>query len=172
MKNLGKIFEENFKKSVPKDIFCYRFRDSASAYYGGNENLRFSASNIADYLIYDSLALRLCELKNHKGKSIPLNCIVGNKTKEKQIEDLYNANQYSGIYCYLIVFFCDIERCFSLSIDKLKEFITLSTMGERKSIPLSYFEEHGTEIKVNKLRTNYKFAIDKWLFEEHKKEIE
>ena len=171
MKNLGKTFEENFKKSVPDDVFCYRFRDSASSYYGGNQNLRFSASNIADYLIFDSLALRLCELKHHKGKSLPLSCIVGNKTKEKQIEDLYMANQYNGVYAHLIVFFSDVQRCFALNIDKLKEFITLSKLGERKSIPISYFEENACEIEVRQLKTNYRFAIDKWLLEQNKKEM-
>ena len=34
MKNLGKKFEENFKQSVPNEIFYYRFRDSGSSYYG------------------------------------------------------------------------------------------------------------------------------------------
>lgn len=165
MKNLGKVFEENFKKSVPDDVYFYRFRDSASSYYGGNQNLRFSASNIADCLIYDSINLCLCELKHHKGKSIPLNCIVGNRTKEKQIEDLYNANTFSGVFSYLIVFFSDVEKCYSLSINKLKDFIILSELGERKSIPISYFEENGVEIEVTKLKTNYRFNIAKWLIE-------
>lgn len=169
MRNLGKIFEDNFKKSIPNDVFCYRFRDSASSYYGGNQNLRFSASNIADYLLYDSLALRLCELKHHKGKSIPLTCIIGNKTKEKQIDDLFKANQFAGVYAHLIVFFSDVERCFALNINKLREFTASSENNDRKSIPLSYFEENAIEIEVKKLKTNYRFEIEKWLLEELKK---
>lgn len=168
MKNLGKLFEENFRKSVSNYIFFYRFRDS-SGMWGGNEQLRFTPSNIADCMLYDSSNLFLCELKHHKGKSLPLYCVSGNKTKEKQIEDLYYANQYNGVYSYLIVFFSDVERCFALDINKLREFITLSKQGERKSIPISYFEENGYEIEVTKLKTNYRFKIDK-LLEEHKKE--
>lgn len=160
MINLGKRFEDNWKKSVPINTYYYRFRDSASSYYGGNENLRFSASNIADCLIYDGLFLNLCELKHHKGKSIPLNCIAGNKTKQKQIEDLYEANKYTGVFSYLIVFFSDVDRCFSLNINKLCDFIE---NGERKSIPLSYFEENGIEIKVTKLKTNHRFDVSGWL---------
>lgn len=160
-KNLGKILEDNFRKSVPDDIFYYRFRDSAGT-WGGNESLRFTPSNIADCMLYNYGNLHLVELKNHKGKSIPLSCIVGNKTKEKQIEDLYIANTYAGIYSHLIVFFVDIEKCYDLSIDKLKEFITL---GERKSIPISYFQENGIEIETLKLRSNYRFNIEKWLYE-------
>lgn len=163
MKNLGKKFEENFKKSVPEYIFFYRFRDSGSAYYGGNQQLRFSSSNIADCLIQDPFSgLHLIELKNHKGKSIPLSCIIGNKTKKKQIEDLYEANKYSGVYSSIIVFFCDVERCFELSINDFIEFINKE---DRKSIPIEYFEKYGCEIKVEKLKTNYRFNIEEWLKE-------
>jgi recombination protein U len=168
MRNLGKVFEDNWRRSVPDYIFYYKFRDSASSYYGGNQGLRFSASNIADCLIYDNNTLNLCELKNHKGKSIPLSCIVGNKTKQKQIEDLCKANRFLGVRCYLIMFFCDVERCFSLDIDLLKMFIEEE---DRKSIPLSYFEEFGDEIFVEKLKTNHRFDIKNWLFEQHKKEM-
>lgn len=163
MKNLGKKFEENWKKSVPNYIFYYRFRDSGSSYYGGNQNLRFSASNIADCLLQDPFTgLHLIELKNHKGKSIPLNCIIGNKTKEKQIKDLVEANKYSSVYSSLIVFFSDIERCFELSINNFIEFIQKE---DRKSIPIEYFEKYGFEIEVTKIKTNYRFNIEKWLKE-------
>lgn len=166
MANLGKVFEENFKKSVPDDYFCYRFRDSAGT-WGGNENLRFTPSNIADYMIHDYNTLYLVETKNHKGKSIPLSCIVGNKTKEKQIEDLYIANTYVGVSSHLIVFFCDVEKCYSLGINKLREFIIL---GERKSIPISYFEKFGIEIEVKKLKTNYRYNIEKWIYDTKKEQ--
>lgn len=167
MKNLGKIFEENWKKSVPNNVFFYRFRDSGSSYYGGNENLRFSISNIADCLLYDfPTGLRLIELKNHKGKSIPISCILGQKkangkySKEKQIKDLYEANNYTGVYSHIIVFFSDVERCFDLPIDK---FVSFLHNKERESIPISYFQENGTEIETFKLRSNYRFNIEKWL---------
>lgn len=161
MANLGKVFEENWKKSVPNEIFYYRFRDSGSTFYGGNDKLRFSASNIADCLLYDSCSgLHLVELKHHKGKSIPISCIMGNKTKEKQIDDLYKANQHVGVYSTIVVFFGDVERCFSISIN---DFIDFVKKGERKSLPIEYFEENGVEIGVTKLRTNYRYNISKWL---------
>jgi recombination protein U len=164
MKNLGKRFEENWKKSIPSDTFFYRFRDSGSTYYGGNQNLRFSASNIADCMLYDtnSKELYLCELKSHKGKSLPMSCVASNKTKEKQIDDLYNASQFDGVNASLIVFFSDVERCFELPISELLSF---SLYEDRKSIPISYFEEKGVEIEVIKLQTNHKFNVAKWLRE-------
>lgn len=161
MMNLGKRFEENWKKSVPDNLFYYRFRDSGSTYYGGNNQLRFSTSNIADCLIYDnSTGLHLIELKNHKGKSIPLSCIVGNKTKWKQINDLYEANKHLGVYSTIVVFFIDIEQCFALRIE---DFIDFVSKEERKSIPVDYFKEKGIEIPVKKLKTNYRYDIESWL---------
>ena len=37
--NTGKQFEADFKASVPSDAWCYRLKDSAATYYGGNDNL-------------------------------------------------------------------------------------------------------------------------------------
>ena len=39
--NTGKQFEADWKKSMPPDAWCYRLKDSAATYYGGNENLSF-----------------------------------------------------------------------------------------------------------------------------------
>lgn len=158
-KNNGKCFENWWRSSIPDDVFFYRFRDSSGA-WGGNNQLRFTPSNIADNLLFYEGCLFLNELKSHKGKSIPLDAIMGNKTKEKQIDDLYEASQFYNVFCNIIVFFSDIERCFALDIE---DFLCFVYEGKRKSIPLEYFEEHTREIKVNKLRSNYRFDIKEWL---------
>lgn len=159
MQNQGKIFETNFRKSVPKHIFYYRFRDSSGA-WNNNSNLRFTPSNIADNLIFYNGKLFLNELKSHKGKSIPLEKINGNKTKVKQINDLFVANTFDNIESNLIVFFSDVERCFSLNI---VDFVDYTQSETSKSIPIAYFEKYGKEIKVSKLKTNYRFDIESWL---------
>lgn len=165
MKNQGKIFENNFRMSIPKtpNIFYYRLKDTASSYYGGNEFLRFSQSNIADaFLLHTNTELNtthllILELKNHKGKSLPYTAI-----RENQLGEMIKANEYSHVVPLLIVFFSDIERCFALHIIKVMKFIQES---ERKSIPIDFFEQEGTEIEVVKLRTNYRYNIEKFLEE-------
>ena len=37
--NTGKQFEAAWKKSMPPDAWCYRLKDSAASYYGGNERI-------------------------------------------------------------------------------------------------------------------------------------
>jgi recombination protein U len=163
MKNKGKVFENNFRLSIPKtpNVFYYRLKDTASSYYGGNEFLRFSQSNIADAFLLNTSEkathLLILELKNHKGKSLPYNAI-----RENQLNEMLKASEYNNVVPLLIVFFIDIERCFSLHIVKVMKFIQES---ERKSIPIEYFEEEGTEIEVIKLRTNYRYNIEKFLEE-------
>lgn len=169
MKNLGKIFEQNFRKSLPKEdnLFYYRLKDSASSYYGGNEFLRFSQDNIADaFLLYtypyippqnDLTYLYILEFKHHLGKSLPLSCI-----KKNQLEGMTEAGSKNHVIPLLVVFFSDVERCFSINIKFIQKFVE---QGERKSIPISYFEEWGNEIGVVKLKTNYKYDLAKWLYE-------
>ena len=161
MKNLGKVFEQNFRKSIPDSnkIYYYRLKDSASSYYGGNQQLRFSQSNIADaFLFYVTEYMNyllILEFKNHKGKSLPINCI-----RENQLKEMVEASKKMDVIPLLVVFFSDIERCFSLRIEDVNNYI--KTSG-RKSIPLEYFEQTAIEIEVTKLRTNYKYNIEEWL---------
>lgn len=163
MKNLGKIFEQNFRKSIPvkDEIYYYRLKDTASSYYGGNDNLRFSQSNIADAFMFVEVEGRrylfIMEYKNHKGKSLPLNCI-----RKNQFDEMLEANNKLGIIPVIIVFFCDIERCFSLNIEYVDKF---KKEEDRKSIPLEYFEKYGVEIETIKIKINYRYNIDKWLQE-------
>lgn len=161
MKNLGKVFEQNFRKSIPDSdkIYYYRLKDSASSYYGGNQQLRFSQSNIADAFLFHVTEyvnyLLILEFKNHKGKSLPINCI-----RENQLKEMVEASKKIDVIPLLVVFFSDIERCFSLRIEDVNNYI--KTSG-RKSIPLEYFEQTAIEIEVTKLRTNYKYNIEGWL---------
>lgn len=163
MKNQGKIFEQNFRKSIPINdkIYYYRLKDSASSYYGGNDNLRFSQNNIADAFMFFVgnfvTHLLILEYKSHKGKSLPLTCI-----RDNQLKEMLEARNKIGVLPMLVVFFSDIERCFSLDIRYVEKFINEI---DRKSIPVDFFEKYGTEIEVTKLRTNYRYNIEKWLNE-------
>lgn len=74
MKNQGKVFEENFRKSLNldnPDLFYYRFKDSPASF--GNQNndfVRFTNNNICDNMIFYKGNLFLNELKSHHRKII------------------------------------------------------------------------------------------------------
>lgn len=153
MKNRGKVFEECFKKSIPADILYERFKDGTSSWNMSDANVRFQAKNVCDCFLFDGSFLLYLELKSHKGKSIPLNCIRDNQQLE-----LPKRQNYRNVISGLLVEFSDLERVFYLNID---EFITFKETSDRKSIPLEYFVDYGIEVEVSKLRTNYRYNVAK-----------
>ena len=157
---VGKRFENNFKKSVPSDIFFYRFKDGSSA-WGGNDKVRFQSSNICDCELFDGNRLYLIELKSTKGKSIPFTNLKRN-VKDKRLDDLLEASQFKNIIAGIVIEFSELERAFFIDIKNVIEFMNTS---DRKSIPLNYFEIEGIEIEVTKKKVNCIFNIRKLLSE-------
>ena len=145
--NNGKRFEQNFKSSVPNDVFCYRFKDGTANFMGArNANVRFQAYNMCDFLLYNGNKLFLLELKAHKGKSLPISCI-----RKNQIEELSKASLFTNIVAGVLVYFVDVEEVYFLSIDILNYFLCTE---KRKSIPLDFFKKEGKRIPCNKKEIN------------------
>ncbi len=160
MKNRGKIFEQNFKVSVPKEILYERFKDGTANFRGngnGNENVRFQAKNVCDCFLFDGSILLYLELKSHKSKSIPLSCI-----RRNQVDELIKRQTYPNVISGLLIEFSDIERVFYLNI---ADFMHFTTNEERKSIPLEFCIDCGIEVEVQKLRSNNRYNVQK-LFED------
>lgn len=153
--NNGKRFEDNFKKSVPKDVFYYRFKDGTASWDGANT--RFQSFNICDCMIFSNKRLYLLELKSTMGKSLPLSRI-----RQSQLRELTETLVFEDVVAGLVINFSDTEDTFFLHIDKLVGFIN---RDERKSIPLTYLEEHGVRIENKKLKVNYKYKVGKFLGE-------
>lgn len=155
MKNNGKRFENEFKKSVPLEFWYYRFRDGTASYNRG-ENTRFQANNICDCQVMAYDKLYLFELKNTQGTSLP----IGN-IKNNQIEGLSEIT-HPKIKAYFIICFREKERCFGVEAKKVKEFIE---EGTRKSIPLQWCIDNGIEIEMIKKKINYKYNLLKFFME-------
>lgn len=94
-KNMGKVFEKEFKDSVPADCFLERYKDDTSGFYG--------VSNPADFRLYKFPVLILLELKTHKGKSLPLA-----KIRSAQLSGMIKAVNYLGVYGGYMVNFRDL----------------------------------------------------------------
>lgn len=153
----GQRFEENFRKSIDlndPDLFFYRFKDG-TANWSQNDLTRFQAHNISDCMIFYKNKLFILELKTHKGKSLPLNCI-----RESQYKEMYNANLKNSVYSMIIIFFSDINECYAINISDLIKF---KDNSERKSISLSFLQENGFKIDSQQLKTNFRFKIKKFL---------
>ena len=158
--NTGKRFEQNFKKSVPADVFYYRFKDGTSN-WEHNGIARFQATNICDCMLFDGNRLYLLELKSVKGKSIPFSNLKRNN-KDKRLEELLLTTYFKNIVAGIIIEFSTLDRAFFMHINDITDFIRAS---DRKSIPLDYFVEKGIEIEIIKKRVNNGFNVKKLLSE-------
>lgn len=154
--NNGKRLESNFKKSVPNDIFYYRFKDGTASWDKGSLT-RFQQKNICDCMLFDGNRLYLIELKSTKGKSIPF----GN-FRENQLKELSMAQYFTNTVAGIVIEFSELDRAFFMRISDITDFIR---KGERKSIPLDYCAEKGIEIEIKKKRVNNSFNIRKLLEE-------
>lgn len=162
--NTGKQFEADFKASVPSDAWCYRLKDSAATYYGGNENLSFSIDNICDFLVYRYPMNHLFELKTIETPSIPLEKVFGKYDKakckyrkEKHITDMVDAMGYSGQTAHVIVNYRAVNRTFAIPASKVLAF---RYNESRKSIPWQWAEQEGIEVKAKRLRVHWRYDVD------------
>lgn len=155
MKNQGKIFEEDFRKSLPlnnENLFYYRFKDGTASWGDkNNSNVRFQAKNISDCMIFYKGKLFIIEQKSHKGKSLPLSCI-----RKNQFEEMYALKNKKNVFSVVIIFFQDIEECYVIKISDIIEFKDNSTS---KSISLSFAREKGFKIDCRKKLTHYSFNV-------------
>lgn len=157
MRSQGKKFEDNFKKSIDmedKSLFFYRFKDGTAS-WSQTDATRFQAHNIADCLIFYKNKLIICELKSHKGKSIPLKCI-----RPTQLEEMLEASKKDNVHSLLFIFFYELDLCYALKIEDVNKIIE---KAGSKSISLKYCQEKGFKIKSEKLRTNSRFFIKDFL---------
>ena len=153
----GQKFEDNFRKSIDRDssdLFFYRFKDG-TANWNPTEKTRFQAHNICDCMVFYGKNLFLFELKSHKGKSLPLNCI-----RDSQWEELCFAGTKENVFPFLIIFFSDIGECYAVHIKELFNFRQLS---DRKSVPLLFCQEKGFKINSRLLKTNYRYEVREFL---------
>lgn len=154
MKNRGKIFEQNFKASIPKEILYERFKDGTANFRGmNNENVRFQAKNVSDCFLYDGNALLYLELKSHHGESLPLSCIRPNQVKQL-VQRQSHKNTLSGF----LIEFSDLNRVFYINI---ADFMYFTSMYDRKSLPFDWCKDNGIEVEVQKLRTNSRYNVRK-----------
>lgn len=146
-KSIGKIFEDEFRSSVPGDCYLERYKDDTSGFYG--------VSNPADFRLYIYPVLILLELKSHRGKSLPLDNI-----RDNQLRGMLRAVNHYGVYGGFLVNFRELEETYFLSVGYVEKFINSE---ERKSIPVEYFRENGVRIPQKKKRTLYKYDLSEWL---------
>lgn len=154
--NVGKIFETEWKQSVPENVLMCRLPDAAQSFSGGN--LRFSRKNPFDYIMYDKPNLFALELKTVQGKSISFE-----RSKEDSGDIHYHQiaglNEWAkfGAICGFIINFRELEKTVFLPIEKFNELIEQTT---KKSLNINDMEDCVIIINQKKLRTRFRYDVE------------
>lgn len=170
-KNVGKKFEDNWKASVPDDVYFLRLHDSANSFNQDSSKLRFSMKSPYDCQLFDgkSRTLYCLELKSAAGKSMSFERNKGeNKTaniKFHQIESLTKASQYDGIQAGFVMNFRfedkDTEITYFQSIIDFNRMIKNIDKKSFNIIDLLKFNP--IKIEQTKKKVNYTYNIEKFL---------
>lgn len=166
-KNIGKIFEDNIKKSCPEWLMVYRPPDSAQSFNIGNENskLRFSRRSPADFFFFDGERGKfyVIECKTFEGS-----CSFERCEKDKgiihwyQIKSLQEFSQYKNVTAG---FFLDFRKSDNTYFLDINDFLKLIDNIDKKSFNESDMLQFCSPILIEKrkLKVNYCYDIEDFL---------
>lgn len=158
-KNIGKVFEDNFKKSIPENVWCYRPPDAAQS-FDMSSKLRFSQHSPCDYILFNGNKLFFFELKTFDGS-----CSFERTKEDKgiihyyQVETLKKYGEYNNTVSGFILDFRKSDNTYFLNINDWDELITSI---EKKSFNEDDLLKYTNPILINKkkLKVNYKYNIE------------
>lgn len=152
--NPGKVFEENFKKSVPEDTYYLRLHDSSIGFDIENSTQRFALKSPFDCILYRKGRMFCLELKSVQNGSIS-HSGSSPKIKDNQIKELIKANCY-GITAGLILNFRNTGNTYFLPINSFELIRSTST---KKSFNEKDLDGISLVIPGRKLKVNYRYDL-------------
>lgn len=170
--NSGKLFENQFRKSIPDYCFIYRLKDSAQS-FTNNSNTSFAWNNPCDFFIFDSNKhlFYAIECKSTKFKSMSVQMNKDEKSskmiKYHQIKSLTEMAEYSGLIAGLILNFRDEindnERTYFIGINNFNRMMKEINKGSFNEMDIILY--NAIKIEGVKKRVYYQWNIDKFLHE-------
>lgn len=164
-KNIGKVFEQNWKASCPDYLFVYRPPDAAQS-FNMNSKLRFSQHSLCDYIMFDGYrnTLWTIELKSVAGTSISFEREKGDNgvIHYHQIQNLKKTSLCRNVCSGLIIDFRGSDNTYFLSISQWDQLVNSI---EKKSFNEKDLLKYTTPILISKkkLKVNYRYNVDKFL---------
>lgn len=162
-KNEGKIFEQCWKESVPKDIFYLRIKDTASSFGKSESYIRFTLPNPCDCLIFYKGILMPMELKSTKSKSFSVqksNDSSSRMIKFKQTQSLFNMSKYKDVIPGYIFDFRE-SNTYWLNISDFMEF--LNNTNKCSINETDIITHNGIKIDKQLRKTKYSYNIESLL---------
>lgn len=157
MTNPGKIFEQDFQKSIPKDVYCLRIKDPIlQAKDDANPNRYvFGSRNPFDYIIFKSPFMYALELKSTGGTAISF-AGVDPMIKQHQIEALQKAEHYFDLVPGFIL---EFRRTHTVYFVHINAFLAWSSATDVKSINEKTASAIGRVLPSWKVRTRMHYDL-------------
>ncbi len=158
--NEGKIFEQQFKASIPKDVFYFRIKDSPPDFNNDNPNIRYTPKNDYDAIVYKEPIMMPLELKSTSGTSFSFT----GKTpmiKEHQIKALTQAAEYSGVVPGFIFNMRKYPNTYFLHINDFNRFLNETN---KKSINKQDIIDYGAVEIIGVIKkVKYKYDVGEFI---------
>lgn len=159
--NYGKIFEDEWRKNMPKDkVYYFRIKDSAMSFGRDSKFTRFTLTNPYDCFAFYNRYFFPMELKTTKNTSFSIqrDKDSGSKMiKFTQIIGLEQASKYEGIFAGFVLNFTTEEHTYWLDIN---DFLKFLKDNEKKSInEKDVIEYNGILINQTKNKVTYSYDI-------------
>lgn len=170
LRNKGKIFEEDFIKSVPKHCYLHRIKDTSQSYQK-SENTKFTRNNPCDFFMFDTInrLFYAIECKSTKSKSMNYQTNKDDDSskmiKYHQIESLKKISNFNGTVAGLLLNFrnddTNLQRTYFIHIN---DFENMRRKLDKKSFnEMDLILNKAIKIQGNKKRTRYSWDIEEFL---------
>lgn len=171
MQNSGKLFEQQFRKSIPEYALLIRLNDTAQSFKKSGY-ARFTPQNPCDFILFNSNKHQLIclECKSTKYRSMSFEDVNSDKEQNKmihkhQIIHLTKFSEYDGVIgCFLFNFRDEENNMERTYFQNIKDFNKMCDSIHKASFNEMDLVLNGA-IKINgvKKRLHYIWDIDELL---------
>lgn len=165
--NKGKKFEENWKASIPDNIYYKRLNDNASIFT--NSNAKYSVKNPYDCIIFNGKNLFCFELKSTAQNRMSFET-KANSAKQAmihyhQIEGLRDASMYNNVCAGFVFNFRNDEKNTEITYyQSIEDFDNMVKNINKYSFNiLDLLQYNPIKIDSEKKRVNYRYDVGKLL---------
>lgn len=164
--NKGKVFENNWRKSVPDDVYYCRLKDNASMFA---TDAKYSLTNPYDCILFKEGTMFCLELKSTNNNRMSFedkpksakNAII----HYHQIEGLRTAGKYNGICAGFVFNFRNDTLGTEITyFQDIKDFDRMISVINKHSFNvIDLLKFNPVKIESEKKRINYNYDIDKFI---------
>lgn len=160
MRNPGKTFEDDFKRSVPKDMYYLRLHDSATGFGQAADvrttNVRFSLKSPYDAILCQKGRMVCVELKSVGGTSASFGETKNSVIKLRQIRELRKAEKEGSAVSYLVIHFRKYGETYTI---RPKDFTSFLKGCKKKSVNRADCKAIGRLLPERSLRVHKRYDL-------------